>query len=121
MSDKDYVLAIHSPYNIDELLGTLGSDTPFMAISAGDLIDPAGYALDINDGEQKQFLRIERLKHSIELSPDLNRARHRIDVYTVFEIDPPITNEIRRRLLAENAGIPLDELLKGEESVEADE
>ncbi|MDP9280658.1 MAG: hypothetical protein M3P38_01005 [Chloroflexota bacterium] len=83
MSDKRYILEIYEPDSADDVLTTLDSDEPFMAIEVGTLLTLP---------DRKDPLEITNVEHIIWSGP--NGARHKECIFTKAA---PDTREARRR------------------------
>ena len=74
----NYMLEIYQPGSADEVLQSIESDRPFMAMSAGDLMHPFGAA----DATTSSVLMITRLEHIVQPGLEGGAARHKICVFT---------------------------------------
>ena len=100
---KDYILVIHSPFDVFEALNVLRSETPFMAIHIGDAIDPESF--DFHSREPiKSLLRVTDVQHLISLTDDLNRAKHQIDIFTTIDAEAVVVSRITRAASKDEAG-----------------
>lgn len=79
MADAKYMLEIYMPGSTQNVWESFESDTPFMAINQGDIINPT-----IWDGSQSpmKVLIATRIEHLIWQVPYTNTARHKILVFT---------------------------------------
>ena len=93
---KNYILVVHSPLNPVDTLAKLESESPFLAISEGDLIDPAAYVLDAAPDLKSQLLLVTGIQHLITLTDDLNSAKHQIDIFTEVAPDTLVIHKITK-------------------------
>ena len=73
---KKYMLEIYRPNNADDVWVVFESDTPFMAMSKGDILNPGIW--DDSHAPMK-VLKIVNVEHAIW---DVTGLKHKIMIYT---------------------------------------
>ena len=88
MSHMEYILEIYEPESADNVWAMFSSESPFMTISPGDILDPGVW-----EGSKPpiRLLRIVNVEHLIW---DMEGVKHKILVFTK-EVEG--TREIRLR------------------------
>lgn len=73
------MLEVYQPGSFDDVFQYLESDTPFMAISRGDIVNPGLW-----DGSQSpmKVLRVVNVEHIIWKNETTGGARHKVLVFT---------------------------------------
>lgn len=74
---KKYALEIYSPGSIEDVETYFESDTPFMSINVGDIINSRLWAKTLDEGV---VLRVMKLEHFIWSAEDI--TKHKIGVIT---------------------------------------
>ncbi len=78
MANSKYILEIYLPGSVGDVMFTVESESPFMTITAGDLLNPSVWETAYEDQGTK-LLRIVRLEHIIW---DIRGPNHKICVFT---------------------------------------
>jgi len=76
MNDK-YMLEIFYPAGRDKVMASFTSDTPFQAISQGDVIN----STTLPDADHTEDLMVSSVEHMLWNDPD-SHSKHKVSVYT---------------------------------------
>jgi hypothetical protein len=80
MQDK-YMLEIYSPAGRDNVMAYFTSDTPFQAISQGDVINRTTLPQAEVEGDRADDLMVSSVEHILWNDPD-SQSKHKVCVYT---------------------------------------
>jgi hypothetical protein len=72
-----YAIEIYYPGSTENVWVSYYSDSPFLAISKGDMINPAHFA----DASAEAMLRVTSVEHIVWSEPD-QQPKHKICIYT---------------------------------------
>ena len=87
MKTIEYTLEIYEPANVYDCCMTLSSSTPFMAISAGDIINPTVWNRSQSANEVYRVINVEHLIRETD-----SVMKHTVMVFTEVHKD---TRELR--------------------------
>lgn len=85
---KKYELEIYSPNTVLDTMASIESDSPFMTISVGDLVNPRLWTTHDVEG----ILKVTKIEHMIWETDGI--AKHKICVYTT---ELPDTEDSRKK------------------------
>ena len=90
MKTTEYILEIYEPQSGSDVLMTFSSSSPFMTISAGDILNPRTWDKSISP---KKVFRVINIEHIIWKSG--TQVKHKVCVFTE-EVDDTSESRLSR-------------------------